>query len=181
MLALPSIVETEQHMEEAGHHGPELLGLDAAGWVYVSISIFFLLAFFVFKAHRKITNGLDQRIADTRASLDEAKNIRAEAEALLADAKRQQAESAREAEAMLANAKVEAEHILADAEASTAALIERRKRMAEDKIAAAERTATDELRASASGAATAAARSLIAEKHGETEDRKLVDETIAAI
>lgn len=181
MLALPSIVETEQHMEEAGHHGPELLGLDAAGWVYVSISIFFLLAFFVFKAHRKITDGLDQRIADTRASLDEAKNIRAEAEALLADAKRQQAESAREAEAMLANAKVEAEHILADAEASTAALIERRKRMAEDKIAAAEREAVQDVRNRAVAAATGASRKLIAEKHDAEADKALADQVIAGI
>ena len=49
MAALPSLTETQAHTEADGGHGPELLGLSAEGWVYTGISIFFLLAFVVFK------------------------------------------------------------------------------------------------------------------------------------
>src|SRR3546814_11932660 len=75
---------------EAAEHGAELLGLGAEGWVYVGITIFFLIAIFRFKAHRKVTEALDARIAATRKSLDEAQAIREEAEALLKEAKAQQ-------------------------------------------------------------------------------------------
>ncbi|MFM2410431.1 MAG: hypothetical protein RL481_1259, partial [Pseudomonadota bacterium] len=75
---------TEVAHGEAGDHGPELLGLGAEGWVYVSVTLFFLIAIFVFKAHRKIADALDAQIAETRRTLDEALAIRTEAEAVLA-------------------------------------------------------------------------------------------------
>ena len=65
---------------------------------------------------------------------------------------------------MLERARAEAEGIVAKAEADAAALVERRTRMAEDKIAAAERAALDEVRAKAARAAAAAAESLIRDK-----------------
>ncbi len=61
------------------------------------------------------------------------------------------------------------------------ALIERHKALSADKIAAAERAAVEELRATAASAAAAAARGLIAETHGADADRKLVDQSIASI
>ena len=60
---------------------------------------------------------------------------------------------------MIERARAEADGIVAKAEADAAALVERRTRMAEDKIAAAERAALDEVRAKAASAATAAAES----------------------
>ena len=83
----------------AAEHGPYLLGLDAEGWVYVGLTIFFLIAIFVAKAPKRITDALDQRIADTKRMMDEAKAIRFEAETLLAQAKAQQAAAATDAEA----------------------------------------------------------------------------------
>lgn len=170
----------EAHTAEADH-GPTLLGLDPAGWVYVGISIFFILAIFVFKAHRSVLAILDKQIAETRKSLDEAKEIRSEAEALLKDAKAKHAESAKDAKAMLDHAKVEAEHIVDKAKADTSAMIERRKKMAEQKIAAAERSAADDLRRQAANAAAAAAGKLIASKHDAEADKKLADDLISGI
>jgi F-type H+-transporting ATPase subunit b len=86
--------------------------------------------------------------------------------------------AAGEAEQMLAHAREEADAILAQARADAAALIERRGRMAEDKIAAAERTAVAEVRARAANAAAAAAAQLIAEKHDAQSDKPLVDSAI---
>lgn len=183
MSALPAIVEEQPaaHAEGAGHAAQTLLGLGAEGWVYVSITIFFLLAILVAKAPQKIAAALDAQIAQKRADLDEAARIRAEAEALLADAKAQQAASERDAAAILERANAEAETIVAKAEVDTAAMIERRSALAEAKIASAERAAVEDLRRQTAAVAAVAARQLIAEKHDEDADRKLADEIIAGI
>jgi F-type H+-transporting ATPase subunit b len=53
--------------------------------------------------------------------------------------------------------------------------------MAEDKIAAAERAAIAEVRATAANAATRAATALIGAKLGAAGDKALVDTTIAGL
>lgn len=160
---------------------PTLLHLDAEGWVYVGLTIFLLLALFVFKAPRIIAGGLDKRIADTRRALDEARALREEAEALLADARKRQAETHKDAEAILAGAKAEASILVEQAKADADTLVERRAKMAEDKIAAAERAAIAEVRAKAAAAAAGAAAKLIAEKHDAGSDKALIDRTIASL
>lgn len=184
MSALPAVVEEQPagHTEVAGHHDePTLLGLGAEGWVYVSVTIFFLLAIFVGKAPKKIVQSLDAQIARKRADLDEAARIRAEAHQLLEQAKAQQAKSAADAEAMLAFARTEAAGIVAQAQADTAALIERRGAMAEAKIDAAERAAVESLRQQTAGVAVEAARHLVVGNHSEDADRRLADAIIAGI
>ena len=79
---------------------------------------------------------------------------------------------------MLDRARAEAEGIVRQAESDASALVERRGRMAEDKIAAAERAALDQVRAKAAKAAAAAAESLIREKLDAGADKALVDRTI---
>lgn len=169
--------------EAAGHeeHGPTLLGLSAEGWVYVGLTIFILLAVFVAKAPQQIAAALDARIANTKRQLDEAKAIRAEAEALLADAKKRSAASAGDAAAIIAHAEAEAKAMLAKAESDATELMARRARMAEDKIAAAERGAIAEVRARAADAATRAATQIIMDRHDAGADKPLVDRTIAGL
>jgi F-type H+-transporting ATPase subunit b len=165
----------------AHHDEPTLLGLGAEGWVYVGLTIFILLAIFVAKAPKRIAEALDSRIAETRKQLDEAKAIRAEAEALLSKAKAQQAASAGDAQSILAHAQQEAAELIAQAERAAAELTVRRGKMAEDKISAAERSAIAEVRARAAEAATAAAAKLIAERHDAGADKAMVDRTIAGL
>ena len=162
-------------------HGPTLLGLSAEGWVYVGLTIFLLLAVFYAKAPQKITEALDARIANTKRQLDEARAIRAEAEALLAEAKRRSDASAGDAAAIIAQAESEAQQMLAKAEADAADLMTRRARMAEDKIAAAERGAVADVRAKAADAAARAAAAIIADGHDAGADKPLVDRTIAGL
>lgn len=165
----------------AGEHGPTLLGLSAEGWVYVGVSIFFIVAFVFAKAHHKLLAGLDSRIADAKQMLDEAASVRSEAEALLAKAKAQNNASADDAKAIIANAEAEAKALLVKAESDTKDLIARRKRMAEDRIGAAERTAIAEVRAKAASLSAVAAGTLIAASHSATHDKALVDKTIAGL
>ena len=61
------------------------------------------------------------------------------------------------------------------------ALIERRSRMAEDKIAAEERAAVKQLRAAAADSAARAAARLIAERDDPGADGRLVDQAIAEL
>ena len=166
---------------EGGHAKATLLGLDSEGWVYVGLTIFLLLAIFVGKAPQKIVAALDGRIAETRRQLDEAKAIRAEAEALLSEARSRTQASAGDAAAIVAQAEADAKAMLAKAESDAAELIARRSKMAEDKIAAAERGALAEVRAQAAQAATRAAAELIGARYGAEADKTLVDRAIAGI
>jgi len=169
------------HAPTEHHAEPELWGLAPFQIVSISMALVILIAIFGGKVHKAIAGGLDGKIATIRQQLDEAKQLRVEAEALRDEYAAKIAGAEKDAEAMLVNARHEADAILAKAEDDSKAMVERRKRMAEDKIAAAERDAVEDVRARAAGAATAAARKLIAEKHDAEADRKLADELIAGI
>lgn len=163
-----------------GHAEPAVLGLDSYQWVALAMSV--LLAVFVWKkVPGLITGGLDGKIAEIRNQLEEAKTLRAEAEALRNEYAAKIAASEKDAEAMLSGAREEADAILAKAEADSETMVARRQRMAEDKIAAAERAAIAEVKASAVTAAAAASRKLIVERHDSTADKALADEVIASI
>ncbi len=164
----------------AAHAEPSALGLSPSAWVALSMLVLIGIAFYL-KAPKMLTGMLDSGIADIRKQLDEAKALRAEAEALRAEYAGKIANAEKDAAAMKAAAEAEAEHIVERAESDAAALIERRGKSAEDKIAAAERNAVAELRSRAANAAAVAARGLIAKGHDAAADSKLVDEAIAAI
>ena len=163
-----------------GHAEPGVLGLDSYQWVALAMAV--LIAVFVWKkVPGIITGGLDAKIAAIRAALDEAKTLRAEAEALRAEYAAKIASAEKDAEAMLAGAREEADAILAKAEADSEVMVARRQKMAEDKIAAAERAAIAEVKAKAVTAAAAASKVLIAKAHDGAADKKLADEVIASL
>src|SRR3954464_10866717 len=121
-----------------------------------------------------IGRALDSKIAAIRARLDEAAQLRAEAEGIKAEYEARAAQAGAEAATMLERARTEAEGIVRQAETDASALVERRTRMAEDKIAAAERAALDEVRAKAARAAAAAAETLIRARLDAGADKALV-------
>ena len=162
------------------HVDPVALGMNPGGWV--GLAMLALLLVLIWKgALKAITGGLDGKISAIREQLDEAKKLRAEAEALRAEYETKIADAEKDAAAMLDHARTEASAIVEKARVDTEAVIARRERMAEDKIAAAERGAVDELHARAARAATVAAAELIAARHDEAADRKLVNEVISGI
>jgi F-type H+-transporting ATPase subunit b len=175
-----TVATTEAH-GGAEHIEPVLLGLGPEGWVYVGLTIFLLLAIFVAKAPKRITDALDERIAETKRTLDEAKALRAEAEALLADAKAKAAASAGDAQSIVTHAEAEAKHLIEEAKAKAADLTQRRQKMAEDKIGAAERAAVDEVRSRAATAAAGIAAEVLRQSHDAKADAALVDAAIGSL
>ena len=164
----------------AEHAEPTALGLTPTGWV--ALAMIAVFALFLWKrVPAAVGKALDAQIATIRSRLDEAASLRTEAEALKAEYQKKAKAAEKEAKAMVERAGHEAEAIVAKANEDAKALIERRTRMAEEKIAAEERAAINELRASAAAAAAAAAEKLILARHDARADRKLVDQAISGI
>ncbi|SFG33140.1 F-type H+-transporting ATPase subunit b [Novosphingobium sp. CF614] len=174
---LPLLAAAAEHGAEAE---PAALGLAPGAWVALSMIV--LLAVAVWKkAPAMLTGMLDSSIAEIRKELDEARTLRAEAEALRKEYADKIANAEKDVAAMLEHAKHEAEAIVAKAEANTTDVIARREKMAQDKIAAAERAAIADLRAKAASAAAVAARGLIKANHSAAADKVLVDEAIGGM
>lgn len=180
-MANPLFILSEAAAEGAAHAGLTAFGLNPSWYVAAAMTVLILFAIFGAKAHRIIGSGLDSSIAEIRKQLDEAKALRAEAEALRKEYADKIASAEKDAEAMLAHAKVEADSIITRAEADAVAVIARREKMAADKIAAAELAAIADLRARAAQAASQAAQSLIAKNHSASADKALVDQAIGSI
>lgn len=162
------------------HHEPSAFGLTAPA--IVALSMLVVIAIMLWqKVPGLVARMLDARIAAIREQLEQASRLRAEAEAMLAEATARNAASAGDAAAIVASAEAEAAAMLVRAESDLTDLIARRRQMAEDQIAAAERGAIAEVRATAADAAARAAATIIAERHGADADRVLVDRTIAGL
>jgi F-type H+-transporting ATPase subunit b len=175
-----AVATTADEGHGAPHAEPAALLMDATAWV--SLAMLFVIALLLWKkVPAAIAKALDSKIEGIRRQLDEAAQLRAEAEALRTEQEAKSAAAEAEAAAIVERARHEAEAIVRDAQANSAALIERRTRMAEDKIAAAERHAIDEVRARAARAAAAAAETLIRREMDAESDRALVDRTIAGL
>lgn len=170
-------VEAEHHAEAAAF-GISLL--TPGFFVALAMTVVIVIALWA-GVPRIIAGILDQRIAVIRKQLDEARQLRAEAEALRDEYARKSAAAEKDIAALRAGAEKQAAEIVEKAKADAAALIERHKVLAEEKIATAERAAVEELRAKVATAAAAAARELIAKKHGEAEDRQLADKIISGL
>ncbi|WP_294395574.1 F0F1 ATP synthase subunit B [uncultured Sphingomonas sp.] len=178
MSQLPMNATTLASPGEIEHAEATAFGLNPGGWVALSMIV--VIALLIWKgAPKAIGRSLDKKIASIREQLDEASKLRAEAEALKAEYEAKAKAAHGEAAAIVAHARAEADALLAKGKEDTELLVQRRGRMAEDKIAAAERTAIAEVRAKAADAAAKAAAMLIAERHDTGNDRALVDRTIA--
>jgi F-type H+-transporting ATPase subunit b len=143
-------------------------------WVAVSFVIFIAVMGY-FGVHRMVLSALDQRRDRIKAELDEARRLREEAQALLADYRRKRGETEREAAAIIESARAEAERAAGEAKAKLEDFLARRAKLAETKIAQAEAQALADVRSAAAEAAVAAAERVLT----QTVKGKLADDLIA--
>lgn len=128
-------------------------------WVAVALIIFLGLA--IWKGLQPLLQGLDARAARIRAEIEEAQQLREEAQKALAEYKRKQREAMNEAEEIVANAEAEAKRMRERSEHDLQDSLKRRERQAMEKIEQAEQSAINEIRNQAVNVAMVAARQLM--------------------
>lgn len=153
-------------------HDPEF-------WVAVAFAI--VVVFGGRRAGPLVAKALDERALRIKAELDEAQSLRDEAQRTLAEYQRKQRDALREAEEIIAHAKAEAERIGKQAAQDLEAVLERRGRQAEEKIAQEEAKALAEVRSAAVDVAISAARQIILQQLDAATGGALIDQAIAAL
>ena len=146
-------------------------------WVAVAF-VAFVLVLLYYRVPRLISKALDERAEAIRKELDEARRLREEAQALLADYQKKHRNVGQEADVIVETARREAEALANETRASMTESLERRTRMAEEKIERAEAQALDEVRASAIDVAVAAAEKVLRETMAAGGSASLVDQSI---
>ncbi len=154
--------------------------MDNSFWAFVSLVLFIAL-FWYLKGFPKIGQSLDDHSVRVRRELDEARALKEEAKAQLAEYQRRGREAEEEARGIVAAASREAEALLADARRRNEDYVTRRTRMAETKIAQAEADAIAEVKASAIEIATAAAARIIQEKGASGGAGRMIDQSLGEI
>lgn len=149
---------------------------DAAFWATVALFLFIGVIVYL-KVPGMITKALDGRIKAIEAELAEAERLRLEAKFLLEEYESKRQAAASEAESIVAAAREEAFRLTAEAKTSLEALIARRTKAVEDKIAQAESQAIAEVRSRSADVAVEAARVLLTRQMAKKGDA-LVDQAI---
>jgi F-type H+-transporting ATPase subunit b len=152
---------------------------DETFWVAVA---FVVAAGILWKPITKMTfGGLDRRSDRIRDELDEARRLREEAQDLLASYERKQREAEKEAQALIAHAEAEAERHAKHAAEALEVTLRRRRDLAVERIAQAEKDAVRQVRAAATDLALKATRKLLTDKIDEGKQAELIDGAIGDV
>src|SRR5258706_13736178 len=147
---------------------------------WVAVAFFgFLALLYYYNVHGIVMKTLDDRADAIRSELDEARRLRAEAQQLLADYERKRREAEDEARLIIEQARREAEALAAETRGTLAESLERRAKLAEEKIARAEVQAVSEVRSSAVDAAIAAAEKILKDRGTPAVDARLVKQSLS--
>ncbi len=158
---------------------PEPFYLDPEFWVAVAFVAFILLA--CRPIGRMLFKSLDSRSAQIAQELEQARRLRAEAQAILAMYQQKQQESLKEAEEILAGAKSDAAKMTQQAEVELNAAVEKRMKMAMEKIAQSEVKALQDVQNHVVDIATAAARAIISDYIVNTGNDEIVKQSAAEL
>ncbi|TDQ63943.1 F-type H+-transporting ATPase subunit b [Maritalea mobilis] len=150
--------------------------LDATFWAFIGLVIFLALITYL-GVPKKMTEALDNKSKQIADELEEAKRLREEAQALLAEYERKRKAAEDEAAEIVEAAKAEADRMTDEAQKSLDDLINRRTKAVEEKIAQAEAQALADVRARSADIAVEAAKIVLAEKMAEKGDA-LIDAAI---
>ncbi|MGH1455349.1 MAG: hypothetical protein ACRBDI_01075 [Alphaproteobacteria bacterium] len=153
----------------------ELL-LDTHVWYTFSFLIFAAL---VLKLGMPVLNTfLDQRIAQIQNDLEEAENLRVEAQEMLAQYQRKHRDAVQESAEILEKAKASAEKFRINAENDLQETISRREAQLEDRLKRMEQNAINEIQTFAADLAMNTARQIIIDNLDKKVDVTLIDNAI---
>jgi F-type H+-transporting ATPase subunit b len=147
--------------------------------IVVAIGFFIFVGILLYYGVPKlIASRLDDRAVKIRKDLDDARAIREEAQALLAQYERKQKEVRALAEEIVEAARVESAKAAEAGKEDIRRSVERRLKTATDQIAAAEAAAVREIRDKAASVAVAAAAEVIRSRMSEADAEALVSRAI---
>jgi F-type H+-transporting ATPase subunit b len=149
---------------------------DQEFWFAVAFLVFVISAYGPLK--KMLTGNLDARAAKVHAEVEEARRLRAEAQALLDEYRSKQSQAAKDAADILEAAKDEAELMRQEAEADLKRTLAAREAQAMDRIAFAEQAAIQSVKARAVEIAVRAATDLVREAIDANAANTLVDQAI---
>jgi len=150
---------------------------DPTFWVMIAFIAFIALLVY-FKVLKTVAGTLDSPAENIKADLDEAESLLREAQDLLATYQKKQREAAEEAEQIKKSAQEEAERIAKHGEERLAAQLERREKLAMERIAQAEAQALDEIKARTVDIALDATRQILASSLAADKADAMVDDAI---
>jgi len=153
---------------------------DPTFWALVALVLFLLLIAYM-GVPRLIGSALDKRADGIRNELDEARRLREEAQALLAEYQRKAREAEAEAEEIVEQAKREADALGTEASRRLEEYVAARTRMAEEKIAQAEAQAIQEVKALSADVAIGAAEKILGAKVKGPAGDSLIARSIADV
>ncbi len=130
---------------------------------------------------RMLTRKLDERAVRIKAELDEARELREEAQTLLASYERRQKEVKAQAEDIVRAARTEAEKAAEAAKEDIRRSVARRMQTATEQIAAAEQAAVRQIKDRAAAVAVAAAGDVLRQKMQPEDADRLIDSAISEV
>ena len=155
------------------------MNLDPTAWVAVS---FFLFVLAIFRPAKKaILSGLDKKIDQIKAEIEEAQELREEAEALLASYHRKQREALQEAEAIVSRAQDDATRLRREAEGSIEAALKRQEELATEKISQLEAAAVSRIKNTAVDLAIDATEKVLEDRLAGKKGKELAEGSIAEL
>ncbi len=152
----------------------------ATFWAFMALLVFLGLLVYL-KVPGRIVAALDERSTKIRTQLEDARRLREEAQALLADYQRRRNEAESEAEAIVAQARREADALTEEARVRMQDFVTRRTKAVEARIAQAVAQAVSEGRNRAVDVATAAAARILGEQAQGTMGDQLIDRSIRSV
>lgn len=152
----------------------------ATFWVFLGFLVFIGILIYM-KVPAMLTAALDKRAEKIRSDLEEARRLRAEAEALLKEYEKKRGEAEAEAAAIVEQAKREAAALGEEAKDRIADYVTRRTKAVEMRIAQAETQAVAEVRSRAIDVAAAAAGRILAEEAKGRKGDALIERAIETV
>lgn len=154
--------------------------MDATDYSFIALILFFALIIYL-GVPKLIGGALDKRAKNIEDELSEARRLREEAQALLAEYQRKREAAEKEAEEIVASAKQEAERIAEETRVAMKETVARRTKLAEEKIAVAEADAIKQVRNAATAAAIAATEEILSEKVKGAKATEIMDAAISNV
>ena len=147
-------------------------------YTYITIGLLVIIGFFLWKGLKPMISSLDARSERIRSELEEAQQLREEAQKLVAEYKRKQRDAMGEAEEIVRHAREEAARMQESSMRQVEESLERREKLAMEKIAQAEQAALRDVQGQAVDLAIAAAGRLIAENLDSAKAGELTEAAI---